>query len=200
MQGYRRFTVAVGGEDAHSGTTPRARRRDAFVAASDMARALREVLWDDADEVRFTIGRFEVLPGGISVVPGRVNFTIDLRHSDVATLRDLGDRIPEICAANAGPCAVETAEFINQGPLDFPETMIARIEAAAERRGFSHQRIYSYAGHDARHVARLCPAGMIFIPCWRGLSHNEAERAEPEHIAAASQLIADMLVDMANED
>jgi len=197
MQGYRRFTVEVTGEDAHSGTTPRSRRKDAFVAATDMAVALREIE-DEADTVRFTIGRFEVSPGGISVVPGRVKFTIDLRHSNTETLKKLGDRIPEICREQAGACEVAIDEFINQPPLDFPEAMRDRLTAAAERRGYPHQSIYSGAGHDARHAAKLCPAGMIFIPCWRGISHNEAERAEPEHVAAAAQIIADILVDLAN--
>lgn len=198
MQGYRRFTVEVTGEDAHSGTTPRARRKDAFVAATDMAVALRAEIQDAADTVRFTIGRFEVFPGGISVVPGRVKFTIDLRHSDSETLNRLGDRIPEICREKAGVCEVAIDEFINQPPLDFPQDMRERFTAAAERRGYAHQPIYSGAGHDARHAAKLCPAGMIFIPCWRGISHNETERAEPEHVAAAAQVIADMLVDLAN--
>ena len=186
MQGCRRFTVTVTGESAHSGTTPRARRRDAFVAAMNMAQELRNTMLDDDDIVRFTIGRFAIPGSGISVEPGQVEFTIDLRHPDAATLRELGDRIPEICNENAGPCKVAADEFINQDPLDFPESIISAIEAAAARRGISHQRIYSAAGHDARHVAKLCTAGMICIPCWRGLSHNETERAEPEHIAAAS--------------
>ncbi len=197
MQGYRRFEVHVIGEDAHSGTTPRARRKDAFAAASDMTHALREILWDGKDEIRYTIGRFEVLPGGISVVPGRVNFYIDLRHHDSGVLDALGDRIPQVCKAHAGPCEIEIIEFIRQAPMNFPESMIAGIEKAARRRGISHQRIYSYAGHDARHAARLCPAGMIFIPCWKGISHNEAERAEPEDIAAAAQVITDLLIDQA---
>lgn len=198
MQGYRRFTVEVTGEDAHSGTTPRARRKDAFMAANDMVQALRTEMEDKDDTVRFTIGRFEVHPGGISVVPGRVKFTIDLRHSDTATLEKLGDRIPEICTENAGPCDVTTDEFIKQPPIDFPGDLSFRIAATAERRGYPFQPIYSGAGHDARHALKLCPSGMIFIPCWRGISHNEAERAEPEHIAAAAQIIADMLVDLAN--
>jgi N-carbamoyl-L-amino-acid hydrolase len=197
MQGYRRFTVTVTGEASHSGTTPRARRRDAFVAAMNMAQELRNAMLDDDDIVRFTIGRFNIPEGGISIVPGQVDFTIDLRHPDTATLHELGDRIPEICSENAGGCEVAVNEFINQDPMDFPQSIISAIETAADRRGISHQRIYSAAGHDARHAANLCPAGMIFIPCWRGLSHNEAERAEPEHVAAASQIIADMLVDLA---
>jgi len=186
MQGYRRFTVTVTGEATHSGTTPRARRRDAFVAAMNMAQELRNTMLDDDDIVRFTIGRFAIPGSGISVEPGQVEFTIDLRHADAATLRELGDRIPEICNENAGPCKIAADDFINQNPLDFPESIISAIEAATARRGISHQRIYSAAGHDARHVAKQCTAGMIFIPCWRGLSHNETERAEPEHIAAAS--------------
>lgn len=198
MQGYRRFTVEVSGEDAHSGTTPRARRKDAFVAATDMATALRDALEDEADTVRFTIGRYEVQPGGISVVPGKVKFTIDLRHPDAATLKTLGDLIPEVCEQHKGPCGVLVDEFINQPPMDFPEDMRTHIASTAERRQIRSQPIYSGAGHDARHAAKLCPAGMIFIPCWRGISHNEAERAEPEHIAAAAQIIADMLVDLAN--
>ncbi len=199
MQGYRRFTVEVTGDEAHSGTTPRARRKDAFVAATDMTHALREALWDEEDQVRFTIGRFEVLPGGISVVPGKVNFTIDLRYRNADKLAEMGDKIPDICTDHAGPCTVTLNEFISQAPMDFPETIVSRIEEAARRRGYTHQRIYSYAGHDARHMARLCPAGMIFIPCWKGISHNEAERAEPDDIAAAAQVIADMLIDLANE-
>jgi N-carbamoyl-L-amino-acid hydrolase len=199
MQGYRRFSVIVTGEDAHSGTTPRARRKDAFVAATDMARALREKLTDEEDVLRFTIGRFEVLPGGITVVPGRVNFTIDIRHPEKDTLIALGDQIAPICQAHSGPCEVELNEFSTQDPLEFPDSITARITAAANRRGYSSQPIFCCAGHDARHISKLCPAGMIFIPCWKGISHNEAERAEPEDIAAASQLIADMLIDIANE-
>lgn len=199
MQGYRRFTVEVTGEDAHSGTTPRARRKDAFVAATNMAKALREKIEDEADVVRFTIGRFEVLPGGISVVPGKVNFAIDLRHPEASSLAVLGDKIAPTCQEQAGPCEVVVNEFINQDPLDFPDSMRDRITAAAGKRGFSNQPIFSCAGHDARHISKLCPAGMIFIPCWKGISHNEAERAEPEDIAASAQLIADMLIDLANE-
>lgn len=197
MQGYRRFEISVTGEDAHSGTTPRARRKDAFVAATNMTHALRDVLWDDEDEVRFTIGRFEVLPGGISVVPGQVNFVIDLRYRDKQKLTDLGDRITGICEQHSGPCDVSVREFINQAPMEFPEEMLARIESAAAARDLPHQRIYSYAGHDARHIARLCPAGMIFIPCRDGISHNEAESAEPDHIAASAQIVSDILIDLA---
>ncbi len=197
MQGYRRFRVEVTGQDAHSGTTPRARRRDAFVAATEMAVALRHSFIDDSDTMRFTIGRFEVLPGGISVVPGKVTFTIDMRHPSAEVLKTEGDRVAGICEGLKGPCEVSVSEFITSAPMEFPEEMRARIEAAAGARGYPNQRIFCCASHDARHIARLCPAGMIFIPCKDGISHNEAESAEKDHCAAAAQVIADVLVGLA---
>ncbi|MFK7944497.1 MAG: M20 family metallo-hydrolase [Paracoccaceae bacterium] len=197
MQGYRRWRVDVRGEDAHSGTQPISRRKDAFVAATEMAVALRNAFADDTDEMRFTIGRFEVHPGGISVVPGHVHFTIDMRHPNSDLITQSGNRVEEICRENAGPCSVEIDEFITSTTLEFPDDIRARLTAAAERRGISNQPIFSRASHDARHISRLCPAGMVFIPCKDGISHNEAESAEKDDCAAAAQVISDVLLDLA---
>ena len=197
MQGYRRFRIEVTGEETHSGTTPRARRRDAFLAAARMAVAMHEAFADAEDILRFTIGRFIVEPGGISVVPGRVFFTVDMRHPDDATLRRQGDRVAEIARALRGPCEVRVEEFINSGAMEFPEEIRALLERTAKARGYPTRRIFSAASHDARHIARLCPAGMIFIPCRGGISHNEAESAEREHCAAAAQVLADAMLALA---
>ena len=199
MQGYRRWRIDVTGEDAHSGTMPISRRKDAFVAATDMAVALRHAFADETDEMRFTIGRFEVRPGGISVVPGHVHFTVDMRHPSSAVLKQQGNRVDEICREHAGPCDVAVDEFITSETLEFPEDIRTRLTAAADRRGLSSQPVFSRASHDARHVSRLCPAGMIFIPCKDGISHNEAESAEKAHCAAAAQVLADVMVELAGQ-
>ena len=199
MQGYRRWKIDVTGEEAHSGTMPVSRRKDAFVAATDMAVALRRAFADETDEMRFTIGRFEVRPGGISVVPGHVHFTVDMRHPSSAMLRQQGNRVEEICRENAGVCGVAVEEFITSDTLEFPEAIRARLKAAADRRGYGNQPVFSRASHDARHISRLCPAGMIFIPCRDGISHNEAESAEKEHCAASAQVLADVMVELARK-
>lgn len=169
------------------------------MAANDIVQALRSELEDEADTIRFTIGRFNVFPGGITVVPGRVTFNIDVRHSDAATLDHVEKRVPEICRENSGPCDVTIDMYTKQSPIEFSADLAERVTAVTEHRGYPHQPIYSGAGHDARHALKLCPSGMIFLPCWRGISHNEAESAEPEHIAAAAQVICDLLVELANE-
>src|SRR5262249_16253793 len=99
IQGLRWFRVEVTGEEAHAGTTPRRIRKDAFVAAVRMVTALQELLYDSADTVRFTVGRFVVTPNSPNTVPGRVLFTIDLRHPQVVVLARLGDQIEALCRA-----------------------------------------------------------------------------------------------------
>ncbi|MEO1493428.1 MAG: M20 family metallo-hydrolase [Pseudomonadota bacterium] len=197
MQGYRRWTVDVRGEDGHSGALPISRRRDAFVAATDIAVALRQAFADETDEMRFTIGRFDVRPGGITVIPGHVHFTIDMRHPRADILAQQGNRVEEICRTHVGVCDLEITEFATAPSITFDADLRARFAAAADRRGLRHQPINSRAGHDARNILNICPAAMVFIPCKDGISHNEAESAEPEHCAAAAQVIADVMVDLA---
>ncbi|MFD2183298.1 M20 family metallo-hydrolase [Rhodoplanes azumiensis] len=191
IQGKRTFRVTVTGEENHAGTSPRSARRDALVSAVAMVQALQDAMWDAADVVRFTIGRFEVTPNAPSVVPARVVFSIDLRHPDTATLRDLGDRIPGLCEAAAGRCAVAVRELLHDPPLTFPAAIRDCIRAAAENLGIAWMDIPSGAGHDARYLHYHGPTGMIFIPCKDGLSHHEAESATRDDIAAGARVLAE---------
>lgn len=199
IQGNRRFEVSVIGENAHSGTTPRARRKDAFVAAVDISTALRDVFWDEEDIVRFTIGRFDVQPGAKSVVPGRVDFFIDFRHPSAEVLSKLGDQVAPVAQRHAGPCEVEVRNVSSAPPLVFASSVTDSIARSAEKRGYAYRSMISCAGHDARYLATQCPTAMVFIPCWQGISHNEQESCEPEHVAAGTQVICDVLLEMANE-
>ena len=198
IQGNRRFDVKVTGESAHSGTTPRARRKDAFVAATDIAVALRDVFWDEEDIARFTIGKFEALPGAKSVVPGEVNFFIDFRHPSKPVLKVLGDQIEVVAERHVAPCSVAVTQASSADPMQFSEKVTGLIAASAARHGYPSRHMISCAGHDARHFVASCPTAMVFIPCWKGISHNELESAEPDHVAAGAQVICDVLVDMAD--
>jgi N-carbamoyl-L-amino-acid hydrolase len=196
IQGKRTFRVTVTGEEAHAGT---ARRQDgdALLAATAMIQALANAMHDDADIVKFTVGRLEVRPNAPSVVAGQAVFSIDLRHPDEATLRALGDRVPEICAASAKPCNVEVQELVTAMPLEFPVTMRAAIAAAATRLGVRAMELPSAAGHDARYLHGVCPSGMIFVPCKDGISHNEAESATPGDLYDGARVLAETLTGLA---
>lgn len=194
IQGLRWFRGEVTGDEAHAGTTPRARRRDALLAAVDMVRALRDLMLDPTDTVRFTVGRFEVHPNSPNTVPGRVLFTVDFRHPEREVLARLGDEVADVCRAHAGGCGVDVVETLNSPPTAFDQRLGELIEAAAERQGLSHMRIVSGATHDAKHMAGLCPTGMIFVSCERGISHNEAERASAADLAAGARVLAEVML------
>jgi N-carbamoyl-L-amino-acid hydrolase len=198
IQGQRWFEIEILGEEAHAGTTPLRLRRDALKAATSMVAALEALMDDPDDIVRFTVGRFEVSPGSPNTVPGRVLFTIDFRHPDQAVIAARGDQVEAVCRQNARGCTVNVRETINSPPCDFDPQVIGRVRGAAERLGLKHMTMPSGAGHDAKYVAKLCPTAMIFVPCERGVSHNEAENASPADLAAGARVLAEVLVELAD--
>ncbi len=199
IQGKRTFRVDIIGEESHAGTTPRRARRDALTSAVAVVDALQKAMWDEVDTVRFTIGMFEVTPNAPSVVPGKVHFSIDLRHDDAEVIERLGNMIPNVCEAAQGRCNAVVKEFLYDAPLQFPEEMRSRIERAAERLRISHMRLQSPAGHDARYLHYFCPTGMIFIPCKDGISHNEAESVTPADATAGARILAETAFELANQ-
>ena len=198
IQGLRWFTVEVLGQAAHAGTTPRHKRRDAFSAAVGMIAALERLMLDDTDTVRFTIGHVEVAPNSPNTIPARAVFTIDFRHPNALTLANLGDQVEAVCRSHAKGCEVNVRETLRSEPATFSPDIVSSVAAAAGRLGLPHMDIASGATHDAKFMVGRCPTGMIFIPCRDGLSHVEEEEASPEHVAAGAGVLAEILVELAN--
>jgi N-carbamoyl-L-amino-acid hydrolase len=199
IQGSRRYIVHIAGEEAHAGTTPRSARKDAYAAATRIAMALYELTTDADDTLRFTIGRVEVHPGSPNTVPGKASFTIDLRHPDDAVLDATEKTLLDIVPSRASPCSARIERVTNVAPTRFDPLVIDLVRDKAEALGLSHMDMPSGAGHDAMHIATLCPAGMIFVPCERGISHNEIENATPSDLAAGARVLIEVLVELANK-
>jgi beta-ureidopropionase / N-carbamoyl-L-amino-acid hydrolase len=197
IQGKRTFRVTVNGEASHAGTSTRRERKDALLAAVEMIHALSAALHDAEDVVRFTVGKLDVVPNAPSVVPATAVFSIDLRHVDSATLTALGDRVAGICAAHTGPCTVGVVELTTAMSLEFPQDIRRVIRDAAKGLGLATLDIASAAGHDARFLHRICPSGMIFVPCKDGVSHNPLESATADDLAAGTRVLVDTLLTLA---
>ena len=198
IQGTRKFEIEVIGEEAHAGTTPRARRKDAFCDAVAIVNRLHEIFHDEADEVRFTIGEFICEPGSLAVVPGRVQFSIDFRHPKESVLVALGDQVEPAANQAARHCQVRVTEPTRAASTLFVDKVPDAVMRAAQARGHAWRRIYSGAGHDARYMSMHCPTGMVFIPCEDGISHNERENAKPEDVAAGAEVILDTMLELAS--
>jgi N-carbamoyl-L-amino-acid hydrolase len=199
IQGIRRFIVEVLGEEAHAGTTPRANRKDAMSTTVALIGALELEATDAEDTLRFTVGRLQVWPNSPNTVAGRVQFTIDLRHPDGTLLQNFGTRIHDRAkriAADRG-CHAKVENVSEVKPVHFPSGMVALVRAAAQAEGAKYLELPSGAGHDAMYLHRLCPTGMVFIPCLGGVSHNEAESATPADLTAGTRVLARAVVEIA---
>jgi N-carbamoyl-L-amino-acid hydrolase len=199
IQGKRTFRVAVTGAESHAGTTSRRERRDALVSAIAIVDALQREMWDEADAIRFTVGMFNVHPNAPSVVPGRVEFSVDLRHNDPDVVQRCGDRIPSVCQTERGRCEVAVRELLHDVPLQFPAAVRSRLTGIAQRLGIPHAELLSPAGHDARYLHCVCPTGMVFIPCKDGISHNEAESITPGDALAGARILAEAARELADQ-
>ncbi|MBU0726787.1 MAG: M20 family metallo-hydrolase [Alphaproteobacteria bacterium] len=198
IQGMRRFEIDIVGEEAHAGTTPRATRKDALSAAVRIITALEELMHDPDDVVRFTVGRMEVSPGSPNVVPGHVHFSIDFRHPDMAVLKERGDAVERIAQEKGAPCPVTVKGFGTNPPVHFPPEIVDIVRRGAERLDLPSMDMPSGAGHDAGLISAVAPVGMVFVPCERGISHNELERASAADLAAGTRVLAEAMVELAN--
>lgn len=198
IQGLRWFNVEVFGETAHAGTTPLGPRKDALREAIAAINALHELTRDAADTVRFTIGRMLVTPNSPNSVPSHVLFSVDVRHPDPATIARLGDAVEPTVRKAARRCSVKVTPTLHDDPCAFDPAVVDCVERAAQALGLAHRRMPSGASHDAMYMARVCPTGMIFVPCEKGISHNEAENAQPGDLAAGARVLTAALLDLAD--
>lgn len=196
--GFRRWLLRFSGQDAHAGPTPMESRKDAMVAAAHAV-----LIADRAARAqpggRGTCGRIASPNGSQVTVASQVELTLDLRHEDLAQLdalsaRVLGEIEAQCRALGVGFSYEKTAD---SSPVPFDPTVIAAIEAARVRNGYPGRRMVSGAGHDACNMARVLPAGMIFVPSANGISHNEAEYTSPDHCAAGAQVLLDSVLTLA---
>ena len=199
IQGLYWYGVEIIGQEAHAGTTPESNRHDALQTAISIIQDLKQLMYDETDTVRFTIGKFDCEPGSPSTIPGRVYFTIDFRHPEQKVIDNIHRKITPICNKHAGVCKVNVSQIIDCPPVHFDEDIMELIKTAASTIGHNHLLMPSGAGHDAGHISKLCPTGMIFVPCKGGVSHNELESSEPEDLVSGIQTLTACLVELANK-
>ena len=199
IQGLRWFNIEVSGRTDHAGTTPLALRQDALRSSIQIIHALHELTRDATDTVRFTVGRMLVTPNSPNSVASHVLFSVDVRHPDPATIARLGKAVEPAARKAAGPCAITVTSTLHDDPCVFDPNVVDAVERAANELKLPSMRLPSGASHDAMYLARVCPTGMIFVPCEKGVSHNEAENAKPADLAAGARVLTAALLELANK-
>ncbi len=197
--GIRWFDCTVTGMEAHAGPTPMALRKDAMLAATHIMQDVVAAAHRHPPHGRGTVGMAQVFPNSRNVIPGRVKFSIDLRNSTDALVDQMADEVKAFAATVGQEHGVDVKiEMVSSYPAQvFHPECVDAVGCAAAKLGYSNMPTVSGAGHDAVYMAKLAPSGMIFIPCLNGISHNEIESAQPEHITAGCNVLLHAMLERA---
>lgn len=201
-QAIRWLDLTITGDETHAGPTPMAMRRDPVAALARVIDLVHEIGTSDL-QARSTIGRIEVRPGSINVVPGQVWLTVDLRHPDDETLAAMQEALFQGFARlndRQTKIHVGAVRTWASPAVRFDPCLVAAVRQSARQRGYPALDLVSGAGHDAFHLSRIVPTGMIFLPCRDGVSHNEREYAEPRHVTAGANVLLDVTLHYAAAD
>lgn len=190
--------IRVIGEAGHAGATPMNFRKDALVAAAEMVQVIEREAKKTGTTVA-TVGRLNVLPGGINIIPGVVEFTLDLRDisqevSDQVE-REIFKEIERICQERGVRVETEILQRIPPAPCSKGFQLAAK--RACEEIGLEYFCLPSGAGHDAMQMVNICPIGMIFVRSKDGISHNPAEWTSMEDCADGVRVLYHVLLETA---
>ncbi|WP_144463462.1 M20 family metallo-hydrolase [Siminovitchia fortis] len=200
IQGNDLFTVKVTGKTNHAGPTPMKNRRDALVAASKMIVKVNEIT-NEIPGLKTTVGKMNVRPNVTNVIPGEVEFTIDIRHEDNDLRSHAFERLKEQLSAIALMNEVEltiTTDWNSETTLFAPAVKDA-IKNAADEFGYSAMELFSGPGHDSKYMAGVADTGMIFVPSVDGISHNEQELTLDDDIEKGANVLLHVVQKLAKD-
>jgi beta-ureidopropionase / N-carbamoyl-L-amino-acid hydrolase len=197
--GVRWYDCVVTGLEAHAGPTPMALRKDALQVATKLMQEVVACAHRHPPHGRGTVGMVQVFPNSRNVIPGRVKFSIDLRNASEALCDEMDADIRGVAARLSAESGLPIdIKLVTSFPAtEFHADCVDAVARATQALGYSHMNAVSGAGHDALYMAKLVPAGMIFIPCKDGISHNEIEDAQPEHITAGCNVLLHAMLERA---
>lgn len=198
--GQRWFEVKLTGLAMHAGTTPVNMRQDAILGMAHCIVALnRLALKPSSNDVRLTVGMITASPNSRNVVADEAFFTIDMRHYDVDLLADLEIQLRSELTSIADQLNlnINIQRVLSMPAIHFDELCIDAVRKAVTKNNYASREMISGAGHDACHLSTIAPTSMIFIPCIKGLSHNESEAITTEWCQAGANVLLDTLLILA---
>lgn len=192
--------VLVDGKGGHAGAVLMPDRHDAFMASAEIALALEKAaLSTGALDSVATTGVCEIFPSAVNSIPANVQMAMDIRDTDEARRDGMLQALETACAEVAARRGVSAKiEIINRdAPAVCNESVITALQEACVAQELAYDLMVSRAYHDSLFMARICPAGMVFIPCKGGVSHRPEEYSSPEAIREGVAVLAGALAALA---
>jgi allantoate deiminase len=176
INGATRLAATVTGLAGHAGAVPMNLRQDALAASAEMILAIEARARREPDLVA-TVGRIDVEPGAVNVIPGLARFSVDIRSPrDEWRRRAVSDVVASLLAiADRRKIHLMLAQTHEASAYVCDPRIVAGFDAALVALGQKPFHLPSGAGHDTMIMGQICPAGMLFVRCKGGVSHNPAE-------------------------
>ncbi|MCC6174452.1 MAG: Zn-dependent hydrolase [Chloroflexi bacterium] len=199
ITGQRWMTVSVRGRQDHAGTTPMDLRRDAMAGAAAMIERITSAAAAMGRPAVATVGRVQAFPGGVNIVPGRCDFTVDTRHAEAGPRRELIAAIERISLEVATERGLQVGIDLisDHDPVPLSEDIRAHLMAAIDGMGLEYLLMPSGAGHDSEILAPRFPTAMLFVPSRDGRSHTPDEYTPIEQIVPGVRALAGTLYRLA---
>lgn len=186
-----RAIVKIKGQADHSGATAMHYRHDALLGAAELALELEQAAIQAGHSTVATAGNLTAKPGVMNVVPGYAELLVDIRgiHTEAreSVFIALQNKIKEVEQKRG--LEIELQLISKDQPIVLPTEMVEHLTQVTESLGYSYEIMPSGAGHDAMHMATLCPTGMLFVPSHLGISHNPLEFTEWKDIEAGIRVL-----------
>jgi N-carbamoyl-L-amino-acid hydrolase len=185
--------VHLEGAGGHAGAVLMPQRHDALCGAAEVVLAAEAAARaSGSPDAVATTGVCRVHPGAINSIPSRVTLEIDVRDVDLPPRDRVVDRVRAAVDETARRRGLQACvEVLNADPpAAAAPAVVEAIESACRQLGLGCKRMVSRAYHDALFMARVAPAGMIFIPCRDGVSHRPEEYSSPEAIGRGVEVLA----------
>lgn len=196
IAGSESHRVRLQGRANHAGTTPMHLRYDALAGAAEMILAVERIAGEpDRPHTVATVGRIQCVPNAANVIPGRVEFSIDVRDVDEACITAAAASISEAVQAIAArrQLGCETELTGKSSPQPLARNLIEQLAALAGQLDIPYRRMPSGALHDAAMMTRVTDVAMIFVPSIDGRSHTPRERTDYADIAYGANLLLAMV-------
>lgn len=200
--GQKRYTIQITGESNHAGTTPMGYRKDAVHAASKMISTILDIAKEYGDPLVATVGKIQVSPNVVNVVPGQTLFTLDVRHTDKKLLdkytREATNRMSDI--AKEFYTEINIEKWMDADPVPMDEKIIEIIKKQCDENKLNYKMMHSGAGHDAQILAPFVPTGLLFVPSQNGISHNPKEFTDLEDLIQGVRALTNTLYELAYKE
>lgn len=192
-----RFT----GTPNHAGATPMSLRKDAFATLALCSAGLPELLEKyGSKESVATIGYVKVHPGAANVIPGQVDFTVEVREPKEEILTALSLAVSKFFrdVADKANVAIDFMQITSLPPVLCDAGLVSLLERIARDFGVEQALMSSGAAHDAQNIATIAPMAMLFVPSKEGRSHCPAEYSSMDDIEAGANIMLNAIIALAN--